>query len=122
MPGPFRSGPRFPHKKSQLQPFVIGGTEFARGLLSFYAACTIGAIINVEIAGLLYGQAVPWALAGILGAVVGSVWNYGVTSTFTWGTRRRREPGTALEGAKAATSEAAATASQPGPPQHARGA
>ncbi len=67
----------------------LHGAAFLRGLLSFYVACTIGAIINVEIAGLLFGYDVPWAFAGVLGAVVGSIWNYGVTSTFTWGNRRR---------------------------------
>jgi dolichol-phosphate mannosyltransferase len=64
------------------------GPEFVRGLLSFYAACAIGAFVNVQVAEFLYGRQVPWQLAGLLGAFVGSVWNYGVTSTFTW--RRAR--------------------------------
>ena len=52
--------------------------------MSFYLACAIGAVINFQVAELLFELAVPWLLAGFLGAVLGSVWNYGVTSTFTW--------------------------------------
>jgi dolichol-phosphate mannosyltransferase len=55
-----------------------------RGHLSFYLVCSIGAVANFEIAEMLYELRVPWPLAGLLGAVVGSVWNYGVSSTFTW--------------------------------------
>jgi dolichol-phosphate mannosyltransferase len=46
--------------------------------------CTIGAIANFQLAQMLFDLAVPWALAGLSGAVVGAVWNYGVSSTFTW--------------------------------------
>jgi len=62
----------------------LRGSAFAKGLLSFWLACAIGAIINLRIAELLYEQGALWPIAGTLGAVVGSVWNYGITSTFTW--------------------------------------
>jgi dolichol-phosphate mannosyltransferase len=62
----------------------LRGTELVRGHLSFYLVCSIGAVANFEIAEMLYELRVPWPLAGLLGAVVGSVWNYGVSSTFTW--------------------------------------
>jgi dolichol-phosphate mannosyltransferase len=62
----------------------LRGAELLRGHLSFYLVCSIGAIANFQIAEMLYQLHVPWPLAGLLGAVVGSVWNYGVSSTFTW--------------------------------------
>lgn len=62
----------------------LRGLKLLYGHLSFYLICSIGAIANFQIAELLFELRVPWALAGALGAVVGAVWNYGVSSTFTW--------------------------------------
>lgn len=62
----------------------LKGFEFVRGLLTFYAACSIGAFINMRIAVFLFDQGIHWSFAGILGAVIGAVWNYAITSTFTW--------------------------------------
>lgn len=62
----------------------LAGIELLKGLLSFYAACSIGAMINLRVSIFLYEYTVPWWLAGFLGAVVGSVWNYAITATFTW--------------------------------------
>jgi dolichol-phosphate mannosyltransferase len=62
----------------------LRGRGLIYGHLSFYLVCSIGAIANFQIAEMLYDMRVPWALAGLLGAVVGAVWNYGVSSTFTW--------------------------------------
>jgi dolichol-phosphate mannosyltransferase len=66
----------------------LRGLSLIWGHVSFYVICSIGAIANFQIAQLLFELRVPWALAGTLGAVVGAVWNYGVSSTFTWGERR----------------------------------
>jgi dolichol-phosphate mannosyltransferase len=62
----------------------LHGLDLLYGHLSFYLICSIGAIANFQIAQMLFDLDVPWALAGLLGAVVGAVWNYGVSSTFTW--------------------------------------
>jgi dolichol-phosphate mannosyltransferase len=62
----------------------LHGIDLLYGHFSFYLICSIGAIANFQIAQLLFDLRVPWALAGLLGAVVGAVWNYGVSSTFTW--------------------------------------
>lgn len=64
----------------------LRGYYFFRGLLSFYLICSIGAFVNFQVAESLYNVSVHWLLSGILGSVVGSVWNYGVTSSFTWKT------------------------------------
>ena len=65
----------------------LAGTGFFTGLLSFYLACTLGAIINVAVADMIYMRSFPWWLAGGLGAVAGAVWNYAVSATFTWRVR-----------------------------------
>ena len=62
----------------------LRGWAFLLGLLSFCAICSIGAAVNLLVAEFLFSTNVPWLLAGLLGAVVGAVWNYGVSSTFTW--------------------------------------
>jgi dolichol-phosphate mannosyltransferase len=65
----------------------LSGMSWIKGLLSFYAACSIGAVINLRISVFLFDYSIPWWLAGFLGAVVGSVWNYAITATFTWKNR-----------------------------------
>ena len=63
----------------------LTGWRFVRGLLSFALICSFGAVANVGIATLLFTQQHSlWWVAGIAGAVMSSVWNYAVTSTFTW--------------------------------------
>ena len=58
--------------------------QLARGLLSFYAVCGIGALANVGIATVLFREAYAWWLAGLAGILVGAVWNYAASSLFTW--------------------------------------
>ena len=64
----------------------LKGKGFLSGLLSFYLACSLGAVINVAVADLLFNRSFPWWLAGTLGAVAGAVWNYAITATFIWRT------------------------------------
>ena len=66
------------------------GMHFWRGLLSFYLACTFGALINLILASELYEQNIPWFISGMTGAVVGAIWNYAVTSVFTWGDKVKK--------------------------------
>ncbi len=54
------------------------------GLLTFYLACSVGAFVNVVLAQHLFGLEIAWWLAGGAGIIVGSVWNFAVTSTFIW--------------------------------------
>ncbi len=55
------------------------------GLLTFSVISSVGAVANVNISSLLYGSAhSPWWFAGIAGAVMSLVWNYAVSSVFTW--------------------------------------
>jgi dolichol-phosphate mannosyltransferase len=55
-----------------------------RGLLTFYVICSIGAVANVDVAAYVFNQRPVWWLAGVAGALVGSVWNYAVSAVFTW--------------------------------------
>lgn len=66
----------------------LKGLDFFRGLAGFYVYCSFGALINVVLSGHLYQTAFPWWLAGIMGAVAGSVWNYAVTAVLTWKVER----------------------------------
>lgn len=63
-----------------------GGRALTLGWLSFCAVCSVGAIANVGVAAFLfterYAHATASALAGIL---VAAVWNYALSSRFTWG-------------------------------------
>lgn len=73
---------RFTYRDRQLKGF-----DWFTGLLSFYLVCSLGAIGNVGIGSLVYEQFHGWWMAGIAGAIVGSVWNYVASSWLTW-TRR----------------------------------
>ncbi len=65
----------------------LRGVKLLTGLLSFYLICAVGAVGNIGIASYVFAADHVWWLAGIAGAIVGSVWNYAVSSVFTW--RRR---------------------------------
>jgi dolichol-phosphate mannosyltransferase len=62
----------------------LHGWRLLRGLLTFYVVCSVGAIGNVGIAAYAFHTDGSWWLAGIAGAIVGSVWNYATSAVFTW--------------------------------------
>ncbi len=62
----------------------LKGYELVRGYISFCLSCSLGAVINVQIAELLHESHAPWWFAGTAGAVIGAVWNYSMTAFFTW--------------------------------------
>jgi len=62
----------------------LSGRPFVSGLLRFQIVCGIGAISNVGIASLLYGHGAEWWLAGLIGAMMGAVWNYMVSAVWVW--------------------------------------
>ena len=62
----------------------LRGLVLVRGLFTFYAICALGTVANVGIAGYVFARNEVWWLAGLAGVVVGSVWNYAVSSVFTW--------------------------------------
>jgi dolichol-phosphate mannosyltransferase len=63
----------------------LRGLQWVLGLFSFALACSVGAIANVGIAAYLFrDQRTAWPIAALAGILVGSVWNYGTTSIYTW--------------------------------------
>jgi dolichol-phosphate mannosyltransferase len=62
----------------------LKGWRVLSGLGSFYAVCGLGAAANVGIAAHLAGDHQAWWLAGLAGAAVSVVWNYAMSSIFTW--------------------------------------
>ena len=62
-----------------------GASAVLRGWLGFCATCAVGAFANVAVATFLEGQGVFWVLAALAGILVGSVWNYALSSRFVWG-------------------------------------
>lgn len=67
----------------------LRGAAFARGLLSFYAVCSVGAAANVGVAQFVFGMRDSWWIAGLAGAAISAVWNYAASAIFTWGGGRR---------------------------------
>jgi len=62
----------------------LKGLSALRGLLTFYAVCSVGTVANVGVANWIYGSRPSWWLAGTAGAVMGLVFNYAASSVFTW--------------------------------------
>ena len=63
----------------------LRGRALWRGLVSFYAVCGVGALINLALAEWLFLKAFPYWLAGLGGAVIAALWNFFASATFTWG-------------------------------------
>jgi dolichol-phosphate mannosyltransferase len=61
-----------------------GLVGLAKGLLSFYAIGAVGAVANVGVASFLFVQRYSWFSAGLLGILIGAVWNYAASAAFTW--------------------------------------
>lgn len=55
------------------------------GWVKFGLTCSIGAFANVGVAEGLVTRGVHWVLAAVAGIVIGSVWNYALSSRFVWG-------------------------------------
>jgi dolichol-phosphate mannosyltransferase len=66
----------------------LRGWGLLRGWVSFTLACSVGAVANVGIATYLFESEAAghlgWVLSAMAGIIVGAVWNYAVTSVYTW--------------------------------------
>jgi dolichol-phosphate mannosyltransferase len=60
------------------------GAQNIRGLLVFYLSCAPGAVINVLVAVYFFNLDIHFGIAGLLGAGVGAVWNYSLSSQYAW--------------------------------------
>ncbi|MFZ5747551.1 MAG: glycosyltransferase [Pseudomonadota bacterium] len=63
-----------------------GAKALWKGWLSFVAVCGVGAVANVGVAAFLHDfQHGYWAASALAGILVGAVWNFALSSRFTWG-------------------------------------
>ena len=62
---------------------IRGWAVFA-GLAKFYLICSLGALANVGLANWIFSLRESWWIAGLSGIIVGSVFNYTMSSTFVW--------------------------------------
>jgi len=67
----------------------LRGLKWVRGLLSFGLVCSVGALSNVGIASYLYQSRLGWVPSALAGILVGAVFNYAMTTVFTWGSPRK---------------------------------
>lgn len=62
-----------------------GAGALLKGWIGFCLTCAVGGFANVAVATLLEMQGLFWAFAALAGILVGSVWNYALSSRFVWG-------------------------------------
>lgn len=63
-----------------------GTPALVRGWLSFCAVCSVGALANVGVAAFLFEERYAYAtVSALAGIMVAAVWNYALSSRFTWG-------------------------------------
>jgi dolichol-phosphate mannosyltransferase len=70
----------------------LRGRKALIGLLSFYLVCAPGALANLGVGNFVFGRDKYYLflheyadlIAGLAGAVVGSIWNYIASSLLTW--------------------------------------
>ncbi len=65
------------------------GFQALKALIIFYVTCGLGAVANVGIANSLYLGKInevsfTWYISGIVGALVGAVWNFLMSTLITW--------------------------------------
>jgi dolichol-phosphate mannosyltransferase len=71
----------------------LRGSDLILGLISFCAACSVGAFVGLRVAVFATRDAgLPWYLGGLFGLMISSVWNYAITALFTWRQQRRLVP------------------------------
>ena len=67
----------------------LKGMNFVIGYVVFCIVCSLGAVANISVANLTITEIDSWPLAGIAGALMSSVFNFGVATKFVWGRKRR---------------------------------
>ncbi|WP_287459505.1 glycosyltransferase family 2 protein [Sphingomonas sp.] len=67
----------------------LRGRRFVIGYFIFCLVCSIGTLANIGVADLVLADEGNWALAGVAGALMSAVFNFGVATQFVWSQRRR---------------------------------
>ncbi len=65
------------------------GVKAIKALFLFYLTCGVGALANIGVADYIYQNNVNnmsgmWYISGILGALIGAIWNFIMSSLVTW--------------------------------------
>ena len=55
-----------------------------KGLALFYVVCSLGMLSNIGVANWLFVANSKWWVSGLIGSLVGLVWNYAVSTTLVW--------------------------------------
>jgi dolichol-phosphate mannosyltransferase len=63
----------------------LKGFKLLLGWISFNLVCATGAFANVGVANWLFVRDTIWFISALGGIAVGVVWNYAMSSIFTWG-------------------------------------
>ena len=67
----------------------LKGWQWCRGWVSFMLVCGVGTLANVSMASSLFDRGHFWLFSALAGIIVGAVWNYAVSGTYTWKKPRR---------------------------------
>ena len=62
----------------------LRGWQMLRGWISFTLACSVGALANIGVAAYLFMNDTFWLPSALAGVLAGAVWNYAVSSFYTW--------------------------------------
>lgn len=64
---------------------LTGAGALVRGWLRFGLTCSVGLLANIGVGALLVRMGFHPYPAALIGIVIGSVWNYALSSRFVWG-------------------------------------
>lgn len=62
----------------------LRGIHYITGMLFFYFVCSFGALYNFLIAKMFFEFLNIAYLSVLIGAIVGSIWNYSINNAFNW--------------------------------------
>lgn len=66
---------------------ILRGRALWAGLLTFYGACTLGAIMGIAVGELLHSSGSPVWAAGLAAALASAIWNFVLNDAMTWRSR-----------------------------------
>jgi dolichol-phosphate mannosyltransferase len=65
----------------------LKGIAMLRGFVLFCLIGSVGVLTNVDLASWLYTERQVWWVAGAVGAIMGALWNYAMSTLFVWRAR-----------------------------------
>jgi dolichol-phosphate mannosyltransferase len=65
----------------------LKGLSLLRGFVLFCLIGSVGVLTNVDLASWLYTERQVWWVAGAVGAIMGALWNYAMSTLFVWRVR-----------------------------------